>query len=159
MERVEAGKRKRKEDYYLDIAEEILGRGTCLRRVYGAVVVNKDTIVSTGYTGAPRGAENCNDRGVCRREELAIPSGERYELCRSVHAEANAVINGSRESMIGGTLYLTGKDMKTGEILEKAECCSMCKRLIVNAGIKRVVGRTGKEGYEVIEVKDWVKDL
>ena len=93
-------------NYYLDIAETVLERGTCLRRNFGAIIVNNDQIVSTGYTGAPRGRKNCCDLGFCIRQERNIPRGERYELCRSVHAEANAIIHASREQMIGATLYL-----------------------------------------------------
>ena len=106
--------RLEKENYYLDIAETVLERGTCLRRNFGAIIVNNDQIVSTGYVGAPRGRKNCCDLGFCLREKNNIPRGERYELCRSVHAEANAIIHAPREQMIGATLYLAGKEMKTG---------------------------------------------
>ena len=102
-----------KENYYLDIAETVLERGTCLRRNYGAIIVKNDEIVSTGYSGAPRGRKNCINLGYCMRESLNIPQGERYELCRSVHAEANAIISASRRDMLGATLYLAGRDMKT----------------------------------------------
>ena len=91
-------------NYYLDIAQTVAERGTCLRRCFGAIIVKNDSIISTGYNGAPRGRKNCSDLGCCRREELKIPRGERYELCRSVHAEANAIIAASRENMIGSTL-------------------------------------------------------
>ena len=114
--------RRGKEDYYLDIADAVLNRSTCLRRKYGAIIVRNDEILSTGYNGAPRGRRNCTDVGGCMRETLGIPSGERYELCRSVHAEAS----------------------------------SMCKRLIINAGITQVVVRTGTESNRVIHVRDWV---
>ena len=107
-----------KQNYYLDIAESVLERGTCLRRNYGAIIVKNDEIVATGYTGAPRGRKNCDDMGFCMREHLQIPSGQRYELCRSVHAEANAIISAQRSDMIGATLYLAGKDVKTGAMID-----------------------------------------
>ncbi len=145
-----------KDNYYLDIAQSVLERGTCLRRNFGAIIVKNDVIVSTGYSGAPRGRVNCCDTGECLRDKLNIPRGERYELCRSVHAEANAIIAASRDQMLGATLYLVGKDMRTGEIMNDANSCTMCKRLIINAGIDRVVIRRDKENYETIPVRDWI---
>ena len=127
-----------KENYYLDIAETVLKRSTCLRRCYGAIIVKNDEILSTGYNGAPRGRKNCTDLGRCTREELRVPSGERYELCRSVHAEANCIISAPRSATLGATLYLAGRDAKTGALLPDATSCSMCRRLIINAGIQRV---------------------
>ena len=106
-----------KENYYLDIAETVLERSTCLRRQYGAIIVRNDEIVATGYNGAPRGRKNCSDLGYCVREQMRVPRGERYELCRSVHAEANAIISASRNECIGGDIYLVGHDAKTGAIL------------------------------------------
>ena len=150
--------RRDKENYYLDIAETVLERGTCLRRNYGAIIVNHDEIVSTGYVGAPRGRRNCIDTGVCVRESLKVPRGERYELCRSVHAEANAVISASRNEMIGATLYLVGKDARTGEYVENASSCSMCKRLIINAGIVRVVVRLNRDEYSSVYSEQWIQD-
>ena len=125
-----------KANYYLDIAETVIERGTCLRRNFGAIIVRNDEIISTGYTGAPRGRNNCSDLGFCMRDKLNIPRGERYEMCRSVHAEANCIISASRRDMIGGTLYLAGRDAKTGELVGDANCCAMCKRLVINAGIE-----------------------
>ncbi|NLJ30404.1 MAG: cytidine deaminase [Clostridiales bacterium] len=145
-----------KENYYLDIAETVLERGTCLRRNFGAIIVQHDEIVSSGYTGAPRGRKNCIDTGVCVRESLGVPRGERYELCRSVHAEANAIISASRRDMIGSTLYLVGRDKRTGEYVENASSCSMCKRLIINAGILRVIVRNSKTRFSVVNVEDWI---
>lgn len=145
-----------KENYYLDIADAVQERSTCLRRKYGAIIVRNDEIISTGYNGAPRGRKNCSDLGFCARESMHIPSGERYELCRSVHAEANAIISASRRDMLGSTLYLVGRDAKTNELLPDANSCSMCKRQIINAGIERVVVRTDKENYKVINVSEWV---
>lgn len=145
-----------KELYYLGIADAVLGRSTCMRRKYGAIIVRNDEILSTGYNGAPRGRRNCSDVGRCTREELKIPSGQRYELCRSVHAEMNAIISAARRDMIGGTLYLVGRDAKTNELLSDTMPCSMCKRLIINSGITQVVVRTGQSSFDIIHVRDWV---
>lgn len=150
--------RRDKFNYYLDIAETVLERGTCLRRNYGAIIVRHDSIISTGYTGAPRGRKNCCDLGYCRREQMNIPRGERYELCRSVHAEANAIIAAPRSEMIGATLYLAGRDMKTGELISDASSCAMCKRMIINSGIERVVVRNSPDEYSITLVSDWVKN-
>jgi len=151
-------KRRDKHNYYLDIAETVLERGTCLRRNYGAIIVNNDEIVSSGYTGAPRARQNCLDLGFCMREKLNLPRGERYELCRSVHSEANAIISASRKEMLGGTMYLVGKDYKTGELVENASSCAMCKRMIINAGIEKVIVRLTKDDFKIIEVNDWIED-
>lgn len=151
-------KRRDKENYYLDIAETVAERSTCLRRGFGAIIVKNDQIIATGYNGAPRGSKNCSDLGVCLREEMGIPRGERYELCRSVHAEANAIISAARNDMIDATLYLACKDMKTGELVAGTNSCSMCKRLIINAGIKRVVIRNTRDEFTAIYVQDWVDD-
>ncbi|MDE7261134.1 MAG: cytidine deaminase [Oscillospiraceae bacterium] len=145
-----------KENYYLDIAETVIGRATCLRRCYGAIIVKNDEIISTGYNGAPRGRSNCVDLGRCTREVLNIPRGQRYELCRSVHAEANAIISAARRDMVGGTLYLAGKDAATGQLLHDTSSCSMCRRLIINAGLDKVIARTGKDTYTVTNVQDWI---
>lgn len=149
--------RRDKENYYLDIAETVLERGTCLRRNFGAVIVNNDQIISSGYNGAPRGRKNCMDLGVCVRESMGIPRGERYELCRSVHAEANAIIHAARNEMIGATLYLVGKNAAAGDYVENGSACSMCKRLIINAGIARVVIRDNKDHYHCVSVSEWIE--
>ena len=149
--------RRDKLNYYLDIAETVLARGTCLRRNFGAIIVKNDQIISTGYVGAPRGRENCCDLGYCTREKLQIPRGERYELCRSVHAEANAIISASRRDMVGGTLYLVGKNAQTGEILGDATSCAMCRRMVINAGIVRVVIRKTPTEFEIVDVAQWVE--
>jgi len=146
-----------KQNYYLDIAEAVLERSTCLRRKYGAIIVRNDEIISTGYNGAPRGRKNCSDLGGCTRETLRIPSGERYELCRSVHAEANAIISASRRDMIGATIYLVGREAKTNKLLEDANSCSMCKRQIINAGIEKVVIRINETDYKTIMVNEWIE--
>ena len=146
-----------KENYYLDIAETVLERATCLRRVYGAIIVKNDEIISTGYNGAPRGRKNCVDMGFCTREAMQVPRGQRYELCRSVHAEANAIISASRRDMVGSTLYLVGKDAQTGSLLGDATSCAMCRRQIINAGISKVVIRKTKAEFDVVDVQDWVQ--
>ncbi|MBR4954467.1 MAG: cytidine deaminase, partial [Clostridia bacterium] len=143
-------------NYYLDIAQTVLERGTCLRRNVGAIIVKNDVIISTGYAGAPRGRANCTDLGYCRRVQLGIPSGQRYELCRSVHAEANCIIAASREEMLCSTLYLAMVDAQTGEIVPSASPCSMCRRLIINAGIEEVIVRTSKTEYKRFAVADWI---
>ena len=150
--------RTSKINYYLDIADAVQERSTCLRRRYGAIIVRNDEIISTGYNGAPRGRRNCTDLGVCARETLNIPSGQRYELCRSVHAEANAIISASRRDMLGSTLYLAGRDSKTGELLHDTTSCSMCRRQIINAGIERVVIRNTDTDYSVVHVEDWIRE-
>ena len=150
--------RTNKQNYYLDIAESVLERSTCLRRKYGAIIVRNDEIISTGYNGAPRCRRNCTDLGFCMRENLHIPSGERYELCRSVHAEANAIISAARRDTLGGTLYLSGREAKTGELLTDTTSCAMCRRMIINAGIERVVARVGKDDYTVTPVADWIRE-
>ena len=147
-----------KENYYLDIAETVLERATCLRRVYGAIIVTNDEIIATGYNGAPRGRRNCTDLGFCSREALNVPRGERYELCRSVHAEANAIISAARRDIVGGTLYLVGRDAQTHELLPDATSCFMCRRLVINAGLSRVVIRRTETEYDVANVSDWVAE-
>ena len=149
-------KRRDKNNYYLDIAESVSQRCTCLRRHYGAVIVKADEIMSTGYVGAPRGRKNCTDLEKCIREEKKIARGERYELCRSVHAEANAIISAPRKDMLGSSLYLTGIDISTNDYIENANSCAMCKRLIINAGISKVFIRDTKDNYRIIDVEDWV---
>ena len=149
--------RRDKVNYYLDIAESVCERGTCLRRHYGCIIVKDDEIISTGYAGAPRGRKNCCDLGYCRREALQVPRGERYELCRSVHAEANAIISASRKDMLGATLYLVGIECKDGSYTPQADSCSMCKRMIINAGISTVISRIDKDNFRVTNVNDeWV---
>lgn len=150
--------RPSKVDYYLNIAKEVAQRGTCLRRKFGAVIVKEDQIISTGYVGAPRGTKNCCDIGRCPREEAKIPSGERYELCRSVHAEQNAIINAARAgvSILNGTMYIYGEDTKTGEVAEPKPC-KLCRRYIINAGLERVVIKS-KNGHKEFQVKDFVSE-
>ena len=148
--------RRDKINYYLDLADVVSKRCTCLRRHYGAVIVKNDEVIATGYVGAPRGRKNCSDLGYCVRQKLGIPRGERYELCRSVHAEANAIISAEREKMIGSALYLSGREVETGNYVRNSSSCSMCKRLIINAGIETVYIRDDEENYRVVSVQDWV---
>ena len=147
-----------KENYYLNIAQTVLERATCLRRVYGAIIVKNDEIISTGYNGSPRGRKNCVDMGFCTREAMQVPRGERYELCRSVHAEANAIISAARRDTVGCTLYLAGRDARTGELLSDATSCAMCRRTIINAGLERVVIRRTNEEFEVVPVQRWIDE-
>lgn len=146
-----------KENYYLDIAGTVLERSTCMRKHYGAIIVQNDEIVSSGYNGAPRGRKNCGDLGYCARQALDIPSGQRYELCRSVHAEANAIISAPRREVLGATLYMVCKDPATGELIPGSTSCSMCRRLIINAGIAKVVIRDTPTDYRVVDVQtEWI---
>ena len=148
-----------KVNYYLDIAQTVAERSTCLRRCYGSIIVNNDEIVSSGYNGAPRGRKNCVDLDYCTREELNIPSGQRYELCRSVHSEANAIISASRREMLGATLYMACVDPATGELIPGSTSCSMCRRQIINAGIQRIVIRDTPYEYRIVDVeRDWVDE-
>lgn len=127
-----------KDEYYLGIAEAVLRRSTCIRRNYGVVLVKNDEIIATGYNGSPRGEENCCDCNKCKREEMGIAKGERYELCVAIHAEDNAITSAGRERAYGSTLYIVGKE-QNGKYANPAPCM-MCRRKIVNAGISRVVG-------------------
>lgn len=147
-----------KTNYYLDIAEVVAKRSTCLRCHYGTVIVKNDEIVSTGYNGAPRGRTNCIDLGSCFRTENDIPHGTRYEACKAVHSEQNAIISASRENMIGSTLYLSGTDTSTGTYMENIDCCSLCKRMIINAGIKTVVVRESRTESRTVNVNDWIEN-
>lgn len=174
--------RPNKDLYYLELAESVSRRSTCLRRHYGAVIVKDDAVVSTGYNGAPRGCVNCIDTGKCLRKKLMIPSGERYELCKAVHAEQNAIVMADYQKMQGATLYLAGYEVHGSNdlayrkrILDKVDCCLMCKRAIINAGIRYVChfGKSdiykGLDGVTIsnnpiwvpiiIDVRDWIKEL
>lgn len=149
--------RPSKDEYYIGIAEAVLERSTCLRRKYGSVLVKNDEIVSTGYNGSPRGEKNCCDLGYCEREEQNIPKGERYELCVAIHAEDNAITSAGRHKACGATLYIVGKNTADGTYANPAPCM-MCRRKIVNAGVKRVVGlffnnETGAKEIKNITVK------
>ena len=147
-----------KENYYLDIAETVSERSTCLRKKYGSIIVKNDVILSTGYNGAPRGRKNCIDISYCMRDKLMIPRGERYEMCRSLHSEANAIINASREQMLGATLYMVCTDPADGSLVSGTSSCMMCKRMIINAGISKVVIRDSATEYRVVDVADWIEN-
>lgn len=151
-------KRIDKINYYLDLAETVLERSTCMRIKYGAVLVKNDEIISTGYNGAPRGRKNCCEVGRCIREELHIPRGERYELCRSVHAEQNAIISAERAKMIDSTLYLVGRKSGQDLYVERSNPCSLCKRMIINAGIKDIYIRDSKDVYRHIDVSKYIEN-
>lgn len=150
--------RREKNNYYLDIAESIASRGTCLRRNYGCIIVKNDEIIATGYSGAPRGRKNCNEINYCYREKLNVPRGQMYEKCRSVHAEMNAIISAPRKDMIDSSLYIVGKTYEDNTLVENANSCSICKRLIINAGIEKVIIRDSSENYRIIFVDDWIQN-
>lgn len=148
--------RRDKINYYLDLADVVSKRGTCIRRRYGAVIVKNDEVISTGYVGAPRGRKNCSDIQMCIRQKMNIPRGERYELCRSVHAEANAIISAERARMIGASMYLSGREASDDSYISHSNSCSMCKRMIINAGIETVYVRDNESEYRTIRVQDWI---
>jgi dCMP deaminase len=150
--------RPTKDAYYLNIAREVSRRGTCLRRRYGAVIVNDDQIVATGYAGAPRGVANCVDLGTCLRQEMDVPPGQRYELCRSVHAEMNAVIHASRAQTLGAVLYLAGEEVADGQPTERPEPCLLCRRVIINAGIAKVVVQPRGCGIVSLDPQQWIDE-
>ena len=147
-----------KHNYYLDIAQTVAERSTCMRRKFGAIIVKDDSIVSTGYNGAPRGRANCNEINFCIREKLNIPRGERYELCRSVHAEANAIIAASRDRMLGSTLYMACVSPEDGSLFAGTSSCMMCKRQIINAGIETVIIRDTADEYRIVKVSEWIEN-
>jgi len=145
--------RLNKEDYYLGIASAVSLRSTCLRRRYGAIIVKNDEIIATGYNGAPRGDANCCDLGYCHRNELNVPKGERYELCRAVHAEQNAIISAARRDMIGATMYIAGYEVETGDLVD-CNPCMICEKLIKNAGIEKLI-ILDNEGYNIRHVANY----
>jgi dCMP deaminase len=147
-----------KHNYYLDIAQTVAERSTCLRKKYGAIIVKDDSIISTGYNGAPRGRQNCSDLNFCMREKLQIPRGERYEMCRAVHAEANAIIAASRDQMLGSTLYQSCVSPEDGSIVGNICSCMMCKRMIINAGITKVIFRNTKDEFYTVDVNEWIEN-
>lgn len=148
-----------KDAYYLGIAREVARRSTCFRRSIGAIIVRDDQIVSTGYVGAPRKTQDCISHGICLRDKLGIPHGERYELCRSVHAEQNALVNAARAgvSLLGGDMFIYGSDPGTEKPID-AFPCFICKKMIINAGLRRVVCSTESGGINIFSIEDWIKD-
>ena len=147
-----------KEEYYLGIAREVSRRSTCRRRTIGALIVRDDQIISTGYAGAPRKTRDSLEHGFCLRDRLGIPHGQRYELCRSVHAEQNAIINAARAgvSLLGGDMYIFGSAAESGVVID-AFPCFICKKIIINAGLVRVVCSTADGKHLVFSVEDWAK--
>jgi len=146
-------------NYYLDIAETISERGTCNRKNYGCIIVKNDEIIATGYTGAPRGRKNCIDLGYCvKKKTLPDTRHGGYDACRSVHAEQNAMLSAPRRDMIDASLFLVGIRKDTGSYEEGASPCQMCRKLIINSGIKKVYVRINKENFEEINVDDWVEN-
>ncbi|MGQ9673479.1 MAG: deoxycytidylate deaminase [Candidatus Aminicenantales bacterium] len=152
-------KRISKDDYYLGIAKEVARRSTCFRRSIGAIIVRDDQIISTGYVGAPRKTKDSFEHGFCLRDRLGIPHGERYELCRSVHAEQNAIINAARAgvSLLGGDMFIYGWIYETGQPIN-AFPCFICKKMIINAGLDRVVCSTADGKKKVFRVRRWAED-
>ena len=152
-------KRPSKDRYYLNIAKEVSTRSTCLKVLIGAIIVREDQIVATGYVGAPRGTKSSLEWGFCLRKKLGIPSGTQYELCRSVHAEQNAIINAARAgvSVLGGNMYIYGELRDSGEIIN-AFPCFICKKMIINAGLKRVISSTADGNYKEFLVENWVNE-
>ena len=150
--------RPSKEQYYLNIAKQVAQRSTCFRMRFGAVIIKDDQIISTGYVGAPRKTRDCFERGNCLRNELKIPHGQRYELCRSVHAEQNAIINAARAgvSLLGGDMFLYGETEKQEAV--NAFPCFICKKMLANAGLNRVICSTSDREYKIFNVRDWVFD-
>lgn len=142
-------------NYYLNIAETVAERGTCLRNNYGSIIVKNDEIISTGYSGAPRGRKNCLDLGYCIKSDM--PSGKGYDKCRSVHSEQNAMISAARKDMIGATLYMVGINKRTNEYVTDNWPCTFCKRMLINSGIKEVVMRDSKTEYRIEQVQDWIE--
>jgi dCMP deaminase len=143
------------DEYFIGIAKAVSTRATCLRRKYGAVITKDNVIVSTGYNGAPSGMKDCLEVGKCTRKELQIPHGERYELCHSVHAEANAIIRASVDELRGSTIYVSGVDDGNRECY--SEPCMMCKRMMLNSRISTVVYSDGNSGFVVADPRKWLK--
>lgn len=153
-------KRPAKDKYYLDIARVVSTRSTCLKVLMGAIIVKEDQIIATGYVGAPRHTNSSLEHGFCLRKKLKIPSGTQYELCRSVHAEQNAIINAARAgvSLLNGDMFIYGESRETGKVMN-AIPCFICKKMIINAGINRVItSMEGEENFKIFSVKNWVED-
>lgn len=155
-----------KDFYYLNIAEQVSNRSTCLCKNWGAIIVKDDTIISTGFNGAPRKVKDCMQRGYCRlqqyRKQNNLGRGTAYEQCLSVHAEQNAIIFADKEKMKGSTLYLVGRESVdfdgTMQYVKNPKPCAECRKLIINAGISRVFCRVDDANIKVYEVEDWIKN-
>ncbi len=152
------GPRTGKDDYYLGIAREVARRSTCFRRAIGAIIVRDDQIISTGYVGAPRKTRDSLEHGFCLRDRLGIPHGQRYELCRSVHAEQNSIINAARAgvSLLRGDMYIYGSEPESGAPVN-AFPCYICKKMIINAGLERVICSSADGKSLVFRVDDWAR--
>jgi len=152
-------KRISKDEYYLGIAEAVAKRGICFRRFSGAIILLEDQIVATGYTGAPRKTRDCFERDSCLRDDLNIPSGQRYELCRSIHAEMNTIINAARSGtkILGGDMYIYAFNNEEKKTLD-AFPCFICKKMLINAGLKRVICSRKDIGLKVFQVEDWAEE-
>lgn len=153
--------RPEKDQYYLDIARVVATRSTCLKVLIGAIIVKEDQIIATGYVGAPRKTKSSLEHGFCLRKKLNIPSGQQYELCRSVHAEQNAIINAARAgvSLLGGNIYIYGESKDTGEVIN-AFPCFICKKMIINAGLNRIITsvKDTDKNYMTFTVDEWIMD-
>ena len=156
-------KRLSKDEYYMDLAKSVCQRATCLKVQIGAVIIRDDQVVATGYCGAPRGTKSSMEHGFCLRQKLGIPSGHRYEMCRSVHAEQNAIINAARSgtSLLGGDMYIFGErrneDGSVGDVLD-AFPCFICKKMLINCGLKRVICSLADGGHKIFQVEDWMEE-
>lgn len=153
--------RPSKDEYYLDLAKSVCRRSTCTKVEIGAVIIRDDQVVATGYCGAPRGTKSSEEHGFCLRTQLGIPSGHRYEICRSVHAEQNAIINAARSgtSLLGGDMYIYGKIHGPDAIqVLDAFPCFICKKMLINCGLKRVICSLKDGGYKIFEVTKWSED-
>ena len=141
---MEADKRPNWDEYFMEVAKLTATRSTCLRRQVGAVIVKDRHIIATGYNGAPRGRSPCDERGGCLRQELGVPSGQRHELCRALHAEQNAIIQAATlgQSIEGGTIYITHQP------------CAICSKMIINSGINRIVVNEGYPDDLALEFLD-----
>ena len=150
-----------KQTYYMNIAKEVATRSTCMSAIHGAIVVKNDQIIATGYNGAPRKTKDCYEHGFCLRRELKIPSGQHYEICRSVHAEQNVLINAARsgENVFGGDLYMWGMRIWEGakELTDELPCF-ICKKLIINSGIENLYRMTPSGKIKRVKINDWAKE-
>lgn len=149
--------RPSKIDYYMGIAKQVAERSTCLRVKIGAIIVRQDQIIATGYVGAPRGCKDSQEHGFCLRTRLGVPHGHRYELCRSTHAEMNCVINSARAgvSLLGGDMYIYGERQPDYEKLD-AFPCFICKKMLINAGLNKIICSTKSGRPQIFKIDDWV---
>jgi len=153
--------RPSKDQYYMNLAKTVSERATCMRVKMGAVIIVNDQLVSSGYNGAPRKTKSSIDHGFCLRKQMDIPHGQRYEICRSVHAEQNAIINAARAgaSLLGGDIYIYGQrwEDENNQILD-AFPCFICKKMLINCDLKRVICSTKDGGMMIFNVEDWITE-